>query len=101
MSDMLQRLIAVEKTAASLVSEAEADAARLTAQARTDSQKHHSDLLKKKAAENEAALAAERVRLREEREARTRQERERLARLPRNKEAFRAAALSFIEKGQA
>jgi len=101
MSDMLQRLLGVEKTAAGLVSEAEAEAARLTSQARSESQKRHSDLLKKKAADNEAALSAERARLREEREARTRQERARLAHLPRNMEAFRAAALSFIEKGRA
>ena len=101
MSDMLQRLLGVEKAAADLVSEAEAEAARLTAQARGESQKRHSELLKKRAEANEAALAAERVRLREEREARTAQERERLSRLPRSTAAFRAAALSFIQKGRA
>ncbi len=101
MSDMLQRLLGVEKTAAGLVSEAEGDAARITAQARLDSQKRHSELLKKKAADNEAALAAERARLAAEREARTQEERERLSRLPRDVAAFRGAALSFIEKGKA
>ncbi len=101
MSDMLQRLLGVEKTAAGLVSEAEGEAARITAQARLDSQKRHSELLKKKAADNEAALAAERGRLAAEREARTQEERERLSRLPRDVGAFRAAALSFIEKGKA
>ncbi len=101
MSDMLQRLLGVEKTAAGLVSEAEGDAARITAQARLDSQKRHSELLKKKAADNETALAAERGRLAAEREARTQEERERLSRLPRDVAAFRAAALSFIEKGKA
>jgi len=101
MSDLLQRLLGVEKTAATLVSEAEAEAARMTAQARVESQKRHSELLKKKAGDNEAALAAERERLKGERESRTRQERDRLARLPRNTEAFRDAALSFIQKGKA
>ncbi len=101
MSDMLQRLLGVEKTAAALVTEAEADAARTTAQARLESQKRHSELLKKKAADNEAALTAERERLQAERERRTREERERLSRLPRDSRAFRAVALSFIEKGKA
>jgi hypothetical protein len=101
MSDMLQRLLGVEKTAASLVAEAEVQAAGITAQARLDSQKGHSDLLKKKAADNEAALAAERARLAAEREVRTREERERLARLPKGTEAFRKATLSLIERGKA
>jgi len=101
MSDMLQRLLGVEKTAAGLVSEAEAEAARLTGQTRSDVQKRHSEMLKKKAADNEAALGAERERLRGERESRTREERERLSRLPRNTAAFRAAALSYMQKGRA
>ncbi len=101
MSDMLQRLLGVEKTAAGLVAEAEAQAARITAQVRVDSQKRHTEILKKKAADNDSALAAERARLEAEREARTREERDRLSRLPRDLAAFRAAALSFIEKGKA
>lgn len=101
MSDMLQRLLGVEKAAAGLVAEAEAEAARITAQARLDSQKRHSELLKKKAADNEAALAAERARLQSEREVRSRAERERLAGLPKDTEAFRKATLSIIERGKA
>ncbi len=101
MSDMMQRLLGVEKTAANFVAEAEAEAARVTAQARLDSQKGHSEVLKKKAADNESALAAERKRLEAEREARTREERERLSKLPKDIAAFRKAALSFIERGKA
>jgi len=100
MSDMLQRLIGVEKSAAALVTEAEGEAAKIIAQARVDSQKTHAESMKKKAAENDAAVAAERARLVAEREARTREERDRLARLPRNTAAFRASALSFIQRGQ-
>ena len=101
MSDVLQRLLGVEKTAANLVAKAEAEAARITAQAKLDSQKRHSELLKKKAADNESALAAERQRLEAERKARTREERERLLKLPKDTAAFRKAAISFIERGKA
>jgi len=101
MSDMLQRLLGVEKTAANIVAEAEAEAAKIAAQARLDSQKRHSELLRKKAADNESALGAERQRLEAEREARTREERERLSKLPRDTGAFRKAALAFIERGKA
>jgi len=101
MSDMLQRLLGVEKTAANLVAEAEAEAAKITAQARLDSQKGHSELLKKKAADNDSALAGERARLEAERETRTREERDRLSRLPMDTGAFRKTALSSIERVKA
>ena len=100
MSDMLQKLLGVEKTAASLVTEAEAEAGRLVAQARQETQRRHSDRLKARAVENEAALVAERARLEEERRSRTQAERDRLDRLPSDDAAFRAAAMSFIEKGR-
>ena len=55
MSDMLEKLLRVEKTASGLVAEAEAEAGRRTSQARIEVQKRHTELMKKKAAENEAA----------------------------------------------
>jgi len=97
MSDMLEKLLGVEKTAAGIVADAEAEAGRLTSQARVEAQKRHSDTLKKKAAENEAALDAERVRLAAERETRNLEEREKLSRLPADTAAFRAAVRSFID----
>jgi len=100
MSDMLEKLLGVEKTAAGLVAEAEAEAAHRTSQARIESQKRHTDLLKKKAAENEAVLEAERARLAAERESRNREERQKLSRLPADTAAFRKAVKSFIEKGR-
>jgi hypothetical protein len=100
MSDMLQKLLGVEKTAASLVAEAEAEAAGLAAQARQEAQSRHTALLKTQAAENEASIAAERVRLDAERAKRSEAERGKLARLPTDAAGFRASTLSFIEKGR-
>lgn len=100
MSDMLEKLLGVEKTAAGLVAEAEEEAGRRTAQARRDSQKRHTELLKSRAAENETALTAERERIEAEREARNREDREKLSRLPTDPAAFRAAVISIIDKGE-
>ncbi len=100
MSDMLQKLLGVEKTAASVVAEAEAEAARLTSEARQQTQHRHAEALKTAAAQGDAALAAERTRLEAERASRIQAERERLARLPTDSTAFRSAALSFIQKGK-
>jgi hypothetical protein len=100
MSDMLERLLRVEKTASGLVAEAEAEAGRRTSQVRIEVQKRHSELMKKKAAENEALLEAERARLQAERESRNREERERLSRLAADQAAFRNAVRSFLEKGR-
>jgi vacuolar-type H+-ATPase subunit H len=100
MSDMLKQLLGVEKTAASIVTEAEAEAGRLAAQARQDAQRKHAELLKTQAAENEASLATQRVTLDAERATRSEAERGKLARLPSDTARFRAATLSFIEKGK-
>ena len=82
------------------MAEAEDEAGRRTAQARQDSQNRHAELLKAQAAENEAALAAERARLEGERKKRSEAEREKLARLPTDPARFRAGTLSLIEKGK-
>jgi hypothetical protein len=101
MSDMLEKLLGVEKTAAGLVSEAEEEAGRRTTQARLDAQKRHTELLKAKALENEAAIAAERARLDSERESRNAAEREKLSGVHPDQAAFRAAVLSLVQKGTA
>ncbi len=100
MSDMLQKLLGVEKTAATIVAEAEAEAARLVSEARQETQRRHADLLKAAASRNDEAIAAERARLVSEREKRIKVERERLATLPLDSTAFREAALSFVQKGK-
>jgi vacuolar-type H+-ATPase subunit H len=97
MSDMLEKLLGVEKTAAGLVAEADEEAGRRTAQARLDAQKRHAELLKIKAAENQAALAAERTRIDAERESRNRAESDKLSRLPADQAAFQAAVISIME----
>lgn len=48
MSDMLEKLIGVEKSAAALLTEAEAEANRRRADARAEAQKKHVELLKEK-----------------------------------------------------
>jgi hypothetical protein len=98
MSDMLEKLLGVEKKAAGIVSEAEGEAGRRTAQARMDSQKRHTELLKKQAAEGEAALGAEKARIESQREARNREEKEKLQRLTADQSAFRAAVISLVDK---
>ena len=100
MSDMLEKLLGVEKTAAGLVAEAEKEAGRRTAQARQDAQKRHTELLKTRAAENESALAAERARIDAERGARNQEDREKLSRLPRDTAGFRAVVIALIDKGR-
>lgn len=100
MSDMLQKLLGVEKTAASLVAEAEAEAGRLVSRARQEAQRHHADLLKARAEENDRTAAAEQATLDAERQKRARAEQERLEKLPLDGAAFRATAMSFIEMGQ-
>ena len=100
MSDMLQKLLGVEKTAASLITEAETEGGRLVAGARQEAQRQHTERLKTRASENEAALAAERTRLEEERRQRTQAEKETLEKRRGDVAAFRAAALSFMEKGK-
>jgi hypothetical protein len=100
MSDMLEKLLGVEKTAAGLVAEAEKESGRRTAQARLEAQKRHTELLKTRAAENESALGAERARIEAERAAKNREDREKLSRLPQDQGAFRATVIAIIDKGQ-
>jgi len=100
MSDMLEKLLSVEKSAARLVAEAEAEAGRRTAQARLDAQKRHIEHLKARAAENESALAAERARIDAERASRNREDRDKLSRLSADEAAFRATVISIIDRGK-
>ena len=98
MSDMLEKLLRVEKTAAGLVTEAESEAARRTGQTRLESQKALAAMLKETAGAAEAAVTEERARIGAERAQKNLTYRETLARTPANAEAFRIAALSFMEK---
>jgi vacuolar-type H+-ATPase subunit H len=101
MSDMLEKLLDVEKRAAALLMEAEAEANRRKADARAEAQKKHAELLKGRTAEGDAAVAAEKERIAAERERLIQAYKEKLAGMPRDREAFSRAALAFIEKGGA
>jgi vacuolar-type H+-ATPase subunit H len=101
MSDMLEKILGVEKTAAALLADAEAEASRRLAQARGDSQKKAAELLKKTSGDGELALEAERTRVAAEREQQNKGYREKLARQKVDAAAFSRAVLAFIEKGGA
>jgi hypothetical protein len=96
MSDMLEKLLGVEKKAASLVSEAEDEAARRTSQARVESQRRHSETLKKKAIDVEKDVQAEKERLAAERAEKTRAYTTALAGRSVDNAAFARTAMSFI-----
>ena len=99
MSDMLEKLIGVEKSAAALITEAEAEAARRKAAARVEAQNMLAELLKEKTTEGDAAVAAESARIAVEREESIRAYKEKLASSPQDRAAFSRAVHAFIEKG--
>jgi vacuolar-type H+-ATPase subunit H len=101
MSDMLEKLLSVEKNAAALIGEAEAEARRRTAAARVEAQKKHAEVLKGKAAEAEQALEAARKDSAAERERKNTEYRQSLSIKSLDKEAFSRAVLGFFEKGGA
>ena len=99
MSDMLEKLLGVEKRAAALVTEAESEAHRRSAQARGEVKKRSAETLKKKAAEGEEAVGSERSRIAAERERQNKAYREQLARHAIDMAAFSRAVLTFVDKG--
>ena len=101
MSDMLEKLLDVEKNAARLLAEAEAEAGRRKADARAEAQKRHAEILKEKTREGDAAVDAEKARIAAERQRLVRAYKDKLAGMPRNFERFSRAALAFVEKGGA
>jgi vacuolar-type H+-ATPase subunit H len=101
MSDMLEKLLSVEKSAASLITEAEAEARRRTSAARVEAQKRHAELLKGRAAEGDRAVEAARKESAEERERKNAEYRQALSRKTPDRGAFSRAVLGFFEKGGA
>jgi hypothetical protein len=100
MSDMLEQLLGVEKKAASLVSEAEDEASRRTTQVRVESQRRHSETLKKKAIDVEKDVQAEKERLAVERTNKIQAYTAALAQRSADRAGFKRAAMSFIGKGR-
>jgi hypothetical protein len=99
MSDMLEKLLSVEKRAAALVADAEAEVHRRTAQARAEVQHRHTELLTASAAAGEKAVAAERERIAAERARKNAGYREELERRAVDTAAFTRTVAELIEKG--
>ncbi|HTP57426.1 MAG TPA: hypothetical protein VMM82_00825 [Spirochaetia bacterium] len=91
----------MEKNAATLIGEAEAEARRRTAAARVEAQKSHAEIMKRKAAEAEHAIEAARKDTAAERERKNTEYRQSLSVKKLDKEAFSRAVLEFFEKGGA
>ena len=97
---MLEKLIGVEKNAAAVIAEAEAEVGRMTAQARIDAQRESAELIKQRAAEASRAVEAEKKSLEEKRARAIEEYRRSLTGRSADKQAFRRTALSFIDQGK-
>ncbi|GEM_PF-2971928 len=98
MSDMLDKLLKTERTAAELVSSAEAEANRRKTEVRAEAQKQHAASLKGKAAEAESAVAAEKERAAQERRQKNEEYRAKLSAQPVDREGFFRLIKQLIEK---
>jgi hypothetical protein len=99
MSDTLEKLLSVEKRAAALVAEAEGEARGRTAEARSEVQRRHSEVMTSKAVEAERAIEAERERIAAEREQKNAAYRTELEQRPADSAAFARTVGQFIDKG--
>jgi len=98
MSDTLEKLLTVEKRAAALVAEAEGEARGRTAQARTEVQRRHSDVMTARAVEAERAIEAEREQIAAEREQKNAAYRTQLEQRTADSAAFARTVGQFIDK---
>ncbi len=98
MSDMLDKLLQTERSAAEMVSSAEAEGNRRKAETRAEVQKRHSALLSEKAAEAERAVSAEKERTAKERQEKNQEYRAKLAAHPLDREGFVRKITEVIEK---
>jgi F0F1-type ATP synthase membrane subunit b/b' len=98
MSDILEKLLGVEKNASVLITEADAEANRRKTAARMDAQKNYTRLLAEKAAESDAKFAEARERLARERDEKNRKFAEGLLKHGVDIEAFRRAVIAGIGK---
>jgi F0F1-type ATP synthase membrane subunit b/b' len=98
MSDILDKLLGVEKKASVLAAEAEAEANRRKTRARVEAQKEYTEGLARKAREIERRLEDAREGLKLERERKNREYTDGLKKSPQDSEAFRRAFLSFVSK---
>ncbi|HUI69700.1 MAG TPA: hypothetical protein VL354_04210 [Spirochaetia bacterium] len=98
MSDMLDKLLQTEKSAAEMVSSAEAEGNRRKAEARAEAQKRHAALLKAKAEEVERVVEAERERAVVTRRDKNEEYRAKLSARPLDRDRFSRLIAELTEK---
>jgi vacuolar-type H+-ATPase subunit H len=98
MSDMLDKLLKTEKSAAEMVSSAEAEANKRKSEARAEGQKRYAALLKEKAAETERAVTAEKERAAQERRKKNEEYRAGLSAHSVDREGFSRLVAELTEK---
>jgi vacuolar-type H+-ATPase subunit H len=96
MSDILDKLLGVEKSASALTTEAESEATHRKTQARLDAQKEYSRMLGEKAKEQERRLEDEREHLKKERESKNGAYTEGLRALALSVKDLRRAVFAYI-----
>jgi len=99
MSDTLEKLIGVEKTAVTLVADAETEANRRKAQARLEVQRARAELARQLAETSEKALSEARARVEQERSRKNEEHQRKLAALSQNRAEFNRLVASYIGKG--
>jgi hypothetical protein len=98
MSDVLEKLLAVEKDAAALVAQAEAEAARRRAAAQARAGERAAEAVKTEAVRAAERIAAAREALAAEREQRSREHGLSLAARPRDTKALARVVEEFVDK---
>jgi hypothetical protein len=99
MSDILEKLLGVEKDASVLVSGAEGEAARRRAAALSEAQARHAEVLRRAAVDAAARVESEKARIAAERDAKNRAYSQELASRPRDREALRRVVVDFVDTG--
>ncbi len=97
MADILEQLLGVEKKAAQLVAEAEAEAARRKSAARLAASQEQAAAQRERVAAVEAEVSEARTKATAEREERGRAYREKLERHPVERARFEAAVRRFLQ----
>jgi vacuolar-type H+-ATPase subunit H len=100
MSDILEKLLGVEKNASVLISEADGESNRRKTTARMDAQKRYVKLLAERAAELDSKLVEARNRLSREREEKNKNFSEDLRKRKLDGDALRRVVIERIGKAQ-
>jgi hypothetical protein len=98
MSDILDKLLGVEKNASMLTAEAEAEANKRRTRAGVEAQKEYTEQLALKAREIESRLVEDRERLKAERARKNKEYADTLRRRPQDSDAFRRIFMTFISE---